>query len=164
MVYYQARFSDRPCGMALIFGRERRELGPMFPSTVQLSSHQSSRRYRSYSMKLSHGTSPATRSVRTQSPPLLALNLRVLLSAGYEFLMQHCSHFSGSHLAGHTAAYSSIFVLDQFGDKICIFGFSRGAYTARALAGMIAKVDTHPISSADAPLPSILGRTPPRRQ
>ena len=31
-------------------------------------------------------------------------------------------------------------LLDQVGDKICIFGFSRGAYTARALAGMIQKV------------------------
>lgn len=30
--------------------------------------------------------------------------------------------------------------LDQAGDRICIFGFSRGAYTARALAGMIQKV------------------------
>jgi uncharacterized protein (DUF2235 family) len=26
------------------------------------------------------------------------------------------------------------------GDKICLFGFSRGAYTARALAGMLYKV------------------------
>ena len=26
------------------------------------------------------------------------------------------------------------------GDKICIFGFSRGAYTARALAGFLHKV------------------------
>lgn len=26
------------------------------------------------------------------------------------------------------------------GDKICIFGFSRGAYTARALGGMLFKV------------------------
>ena len=29
---------------------------------------------------------------------------------------------------------------DIVGDKICIFGFSRGAYTARALAGMLHKV------------------------
>ncbi len=29
---------------------------------------------------------------------------------------------------------------DTRGDKICIFGFSRGAYTARALAGMLQKV------------------------
>lgn len=26
------------------------------------------------------------------------------------------------------------------GDRICLFGFSRGAYTARALAGMVHKV------------------------
>lgn len=58
---------------------------------------------------------------------------------------------------------SSIFMLDQIGDKICIFGFSRGAYTARALAGMLAKVDI-PASSADDPLPFLLGRTPPLRQ
>ena len=32
--------------------------------------------------------------------------------------------------------------LDHAEDKICIFGFSRGAYTARALAGMIHKVCT----------------------
>ena len=38
---------------------------------------------------------------------------------------------------------------DRADDKICIFGFSRGAYTARALAGMIHKVDndTDPLSS-----------------
>ena len=29
---------------------------------------------------------------------------------------------------------------DEAGDRICIFGFSRGAYTARGLAGMIHKV------------------------
>lgn len=29
---------------------------------------------------------------------------------------------------------------DTVGDKICLFGFSRGAYTARALAGMLNKV------------------------
>lgn len=31
-------------------------------------------------------------------------------------------------------------LLDQAGDKICLFGFSRGAYTARSLAGMLHKV------------------------
>ena len=40
------------------------------------------------------------------------------ITAGYEFLM---------------STYSP-------GDKICLFGFSRGAYTARALAGMLEKV------------------------
>jgi uncharacterized protein (DUF2235 family) len=33
-------------------------------------------------------------------------------------------------------------MLDHAEDKICIFGFSRGAYTARALAGMIHKACT----------------------
>ncbi len=32
--------------------------------------------------------------------------------------------------------------IDTVGDKICMFGFSRGAYTARALAGMLYKVYT----------------------
>ena len=67
-------------------------------------------------------------------------------------------------LAGHTPLNSSIFIVDQFGDKICVFGFSRGAYTARALAGMLAKVDIPTIPSTDAPLTSPLGRTSPRRQ
>jgi uncharacterized protein (DUF2235 family) len=36
---------------------------------------------------------------------------------------------------------SFLFVMaDHAEDKICIFGFSRGAYTARALAGMLHKV------------------------
>ena len=34
--------------------------------------------------------------------------------------------------------------LDRPGDQICIFGFSRGAYTARALAGMLQKVGLLP--------------------
>lgn len=35
-------------------------------------------------------------------------------------------------------------ITDEAGDKICIFGFSRGAYTARALAGMVHKVRCFP--------------------
>ncbi|KAK0466044.1 uncharacterized protein EV420DRAFT_1474854 [Desarmillaria tabescens] len=42
----------------------------------------------------------------------------------------------GIHLDAH--------VMDEAGDKICIFGFSRGAYTARALAGMIHKIGLLP--------------------
>jgi uncharacterized protein (DUF2235 family) len=34
----------------------------------------------------------------------------------------------------------SPFSIDEHGDRICMFGFSRGAYTARALAGMLHKV------------------------
>lgn len=53
---------------------------------------------------------------------MIAWNLNAHVMGGYEFLMQNYS----------------------VGDKICIFGFSRGAYTARALAGMIHKVGLLP--------------------
>lgn len=38
------------------------------------------------------------------------------------------------------------FIMDthKVGDKICLFGFSRGAYTARALAGLLNKVGLLP--------------------
>lgn len=35
-------------------------------------------------------------------------------------------------------------ITDQAGDKICIFGFSRGAYIARSIAGMVHKVGLLP--------------------
>ena len=53
---------------------------------------------------------------------MVAWNLSTHVMEGYEFLMQNY----------------------QAGDKICLFGFSRGAYTARALAGMIHKVGLLP--------------------
>ncbi|KAF5372317.1 hypothetical protein D9615_009242 [Tricholomella constricta] len=52
----------------------------------------------------------------------IAWNLDAHVMDGYEFLMQNY----------------------KAGDRICIFGFSRGAYTARALAGMIHKVGLLP--------------------
>ncbi|KAL0575406.1 hypothetical protein V5O48_006577 [Marasmius crinis-equi] len=52
----------------------------------------------------------------------IALHLDAHVMDGYEFLMQN-----------YTA-----------GDRICIFGFSRGAYTARSLAGMLHKVGLLP--------------------
>ncbi|KAF9461525.1 hypothetical protein BDZ94DRAFT_1290707 [Collybia nuda] len=52
----------------------------------------------------------------------VAWNLSAHVMDGYEFLMQNY----------------------QAGDRICIFGFSRGAYTARGLAGMIHKVGLLP--------------------
>ncbi|KAL4252473.1 hypothetical protein ABKN59_002784 [Abortiporus biennis] len=54
---------------------------------------------------------------------MLAWNLASHIKDGYAYLMQNY----------------------QRGDKICIFGFSRGAYTARALAGMLHKVGLLPI-------------------
>ncbi|KAM6490034.1 Uncharacterized alpha/beta hydrolase domain (DUF2235) domain containing protein [Amanita muscaria] len=53
---------------------------------------------------------------------MFAWNLDAHVMGGYEFLMQN---------------YRS-------GDKICIFGFSRGSYTARSLAGMIHKIGIIP--------------------
>ncbi|KAI0756458.1 hypothetical protein C8Q80DRAFT_1090050 [Daedaleopsis nitida] len=53
---------------------------------------------------------------------MIAWNLGAHVMGGYEFLMQNY----------------------QAGDKICLFGFSRGAYTARALAGMLHKVGLLP--------------------
>ncbi|KAJ6500908.1 hypothetical protein C8R45DRAFT_979499 [Mycena sanguinolenta] len=52
----------------------------------------------------------------------LAMSLDAHVMGGYEFLMQN-----------YTA-----------NDRICIFGFSRGAYTARSLAGMIHKIGLLP--------------------
>ncbi|KDN51574.1 hypothetical protein RSAG8_00119, partial [Rhizoctonia solani AG-8 WAC10335] len=52
----------------------------------------------------------------------IALYLDKHVMGGYEFLMKHYND----------------------GDKICLFGFSRGAYTARALAGMLHKVGLLP--------------------
>ena len=54
---------------------------------------------------------------------------------GYEFLMENCQLTT---LGSLSPSYR--IQLDQPEDKICIFGFSRGAYTARALAGMLHKV------------------------
>ncbi|KAI0070724.1 hypothetical protein K474DRAFT_1713099 [Panus rudis PR-1116 ss-1] len=52
----------------------------------------------------------------------IAWNLDAHVMEGYSFLMEHY----------------------KAGDKICLFGFSRGAYTARSLAGMIQKVGLLP--------------------
>ncbi|CAL1708268.1 unnamed protein product [Somion occarium] len=52
----------------------------------------------------------------------VAWNLDAHVMDGYSFLMENY----------------------QGGDKICLFGFSRGAYTARSLAGMIQKVGLLP--------------------
>lgn len=42
------------------------------------------------------------------------------------------------YLSGHImSGYKFLMENHHLGDRICIFGFSRGAYTARALAGML---------------------------
>ncbi|GAA5852258.1 hypothetical protein JCM8547_006716 [Rhodosporidiobolus lusitaniae] len=57
----------------------------------------------------------------------VAVSLDDHIMRGYEFLMNHY----------------------QLGDKIFLFGFSRGAYTARALAGMLETVQLLPPGNAD---------------
>ncbi|PIL31279.1 hypothetical protein GSI_05977 [Ganoderma sinense ZZ0214-1] len=68
------------------------------------------------------GTFPLMAKVDKLLDEMVAWNLSTHVMDGYEFLMQNY----------------------QAGDKICLFGFSRGAYTARALAGMIHKVGLLP--------------------
>ncbi|KAI6031125.1 hypothetical protein PISMIDRAFT_441682 [Pisolithus microcarpus 441] len=54
----------------------------------------------------------------------------------------------GNHLDAHVmSGYEFLMQNYQAGDKICLFGFSRGAYTARALAGMLHKVGLLPPSN-----------------
>ncbi|KAF8579385.1 hypothetical protein K439DRAFT_1278554, partial [Ramaria rubella] len=66
--------------------------------------------------------SPLMSKVSKTMDMALASDLHAHVMDGYEFLMQN---------------YTT-------GDRICIFGFSRGAYTARALAGMVHKVGLLP--------------------
>ncbi|KAF9654138.1 hypothetical protein BDM02DRAFT_6878 [Thelephora ganbajun] len=70
---------------------------------------------------------PIVKKVSKLLDEAVAWNLASHTQSGYEFLMQQY----------------------QFGDKICIFGFSRGAYTARALAGMLAKVGLLPADNRE---------------
>ncbi|KAF9464083.1 hypothetical protein BDZ94DRAFT_1257527 [Collybia nuda] len=65
---------------------------------------------------------PFMSSVSKTLDQMFAWNLDAHVMGGYEFLMQNYVE----------------------GDRICIFGFSRGAYTARSLAGMIHKVGLLP--------------------
>jgi len=66
---------------------------------------------------------PVTNGVSLVLDQMLAWNFASHVKDGYAYLMQNYSQ----------------------GDKICIFGFSRGAYTARALAGMLQKVGLLPL-------------------
>ncbi|KAH8119720.1 hypothetical protein DFH11DRAFT_1500290 [Phellopilus nigrolimitatus] len=65
---------------------------------------------------------PIASKVRKTLDMMLGSSLHHHVMGGYEFLMENFRE----------------------GDRICIFGFSRGAYTARALAGMIEKVGLLP--------------------
>ncbi|CAE7233603.1 unnamed protein product [Rhizoctonia solani] len=65
---------------------------------------------------------PVTLALAKIADQGIALYLDKHVMGGYKFLMKHYNK----------------------GDRICLFGFSRGAYTARALAGMLHKVGLLP--------------------
>lgn len=65
---------------------------------------------------------PVTMAMAKVADQGIALYLDKHVMGGYQFLMKHYNE----------------------GDRICLFGFSRGAYTARALAGMLHKVGLLP--------------------
>ncbi|KAF6754847.1 hypothetical protein DFP72DRAFT_1169843 [Ephemerocybe angulata] len=65
---------------------------------------------------------PLSAQIHKTLDTMFATSLHAHVMGGYEFLMHN---------------YAA-------GDKICIFGFSRGAYTARSLAGMLHKVGLLP--------------------
>ncbi|KAF9645435.1 hypothetical protein BDM02DRAFT_3101283 [Thelephora ganbajun] len=65
---------------------------------------------------------PIVENVSKLLDEMIAWNLAEHIKDGYLFLMQNY----------------------RVGDQICIFGFSRGAFTARALAGMLQKVGLLP--------------------
>ncbi|KAF8996538.1 hypothetical protein BDQ17DRAFT_1429685 [Cyathus striatus] len=71
-------------------------------------------------------TTPVMSKLSKMLDEAVAWNLDSHVMNGYEFLMQNYLE----------------------GDKICIFGFSRGAYTARSLAGMLHKVGLLPANNS----------------
>ncbi|KIK82658.1 hypothetical protein PAXRUDRAFT_832164 [Paxillus rubicundulus Ve08.2h10] len=54
-----------------------------------------------------------------------------------QLLDQAVAWYLDAHVMG---GYKYLMENYRLGDKVCLFGFSRGAYTARALAGMLSKV------------------------
>jgi len=69
-----------------------------------------------------HISNPVLSNISKFADLAIAWNIDAHIMDGYCFLMENY----------------------QLGDKICLFGFSRGAYTARALAGMIHKIGLLP--------------------
>ncbi|KAF9237083.1 hypothetical protein BU15DRAFT_49280 [Melanogaster broomeanus] len=76
--------------------------------------------------------------IGTYTIPQIATPLMAKLSKTIDMMV-------GNHLNAHVmGGYEFLMQNYEGGDKICIFGFSRGAYTARALAGMLHKVGLLP--------------------
>ncbi|KIK76154.1 hypothetical protein PAXRUDRAFT_170739 [Paxillus rubicundulus Ve08.2h10] len=76
--------------------------------------------------------------IGTYTIPQIATPLMAKISKTIDLMV-------GSHLDAHVmGGYEFLMQNYEAGDKICIFGFSRGAYTARALVGMVHKVGLLP--------------------
>ncbi|KZT12113.1 uncharacterized protein LAESUDRAFT_670416 [Laetiporus sulphureus 93-53] len=69
-----------------------------------------------------------------------------LFQWGAKVLDQAVAWYLEAHVRG---GYRFLMQNYQPGDKICLFGFSRGAYTARALAGMLHKIGLLPTGNAE---------------
>jgi hypothetical protein len=64
-------------------------------------------------------------------------------------------------LSGHFQSHKLDICPDTTGDRISLFGFSRGAFTARALAGMLFKVRYWGVVISEKLRTPIPGRTSP---
>jgi hypothetical protein len=96
------------------------------------------------------------------SPVPLGTLTAIFLAGGYEFLMENCTSIGNHSACSRTESLILVMVLDHTEDKICIFGFSRGAYTARALAGMVHKGCAPHIMSGSSLTRSVTGGPAPR--
>jgi uncharacterized protein (DUF2235 family) len=72
---------------------------------------------------------------------MVAWNIDAHVMDGYQFLMQNCRFYS---VVSFVFTQCVAGIIDTEGDKISIFGFSRGAYTAQSLAGLLRKVGLLP--------------------
>ncbi|KAJ3818280.1 hypothetical protein F5880DRAFT_1685007 [Lentinula raphanica] len=82
--------------------------------------------------------------IGTYTSPQVATPMMAKFSKTVDMAIEHNTE-SGWYLDAHVmGGYEFLMQNYTAGDRICIFGFSRGAYTARSLAGMIHKVGILP--------------------
>ncbi|KAG8864649.1 hypothetical protein FRB96_005153 [Tulasnella sp. 330] len=81
--------------------------------------------------------------IGTYERPGMTMGIYLKIS---EILDEAFAWYLDAHIMG---GYSFLMQHYRKGDRICLFGFSRGAYTARCLAGMLHKVGLLPISNKE---------------
>ncbi|KAF8797697.1 hypothetical protein BYT27DRAFT_7152322 [Phlegmacium glaucopus] len=78
-------------------------------------------------------------------PGIASYNKRHLLARSFSYIATVVDQAIALHLNDHVKeGYKYIMQNYRKGDKICLFGFSRGAYIARAVMGMLYKVGILP--------------------